>query len=95
LSNTNVAEGLGGADARQRLNRVVPNSLPKAPAPSAWDIALAILKDATNLLLAVTAIVAILVGQPNTAVLVAILVGLNVVLGTKQELASIPVGLPT
>lgn len=86
--NANTAEGLASTEARQRLDRYGPNSLPKAPAPSAWDIALAILKDPMNLLLAVTAVVGILVGQPDTALLVAILVGLNVILGTKQELAA-------
>jgi Ca2+-transporting ATPase len=86
--NADTAEGLAGADARQRLDQYGPNSLPKAPTPSAWSIALAILKDPMNLLLAITAIVGILVGQPDTAVLVAILVGLNVVLGTKQEVAA-------
>jgi magnesium-transporting ATPase (P-type) len=86
--NANTAEGLAGDVASQRLDQYGPNSLPKAPTPSAWSVALAILKDPMNLLLAITAIVGILVGQPDTAVLVAILVGLNVVLGTKQELAA-------
>ncbi len=86
--NTNVSEGLIGADARRRLDKYGPNSLPKAPSPSTWDVALAILKDPMNILLAVTAAVGVVVGQPDTAVLVAILVGLNVVLGTKQELAA-------
>ena len=86
--DTDVTEGLTGTDARRRLDKYGPNSLPKAPSPSAWDVALAILKDPMNILLAVTAAVGVVVGQPDTAVLVAILVGLNVVLGTKQELAA-------
>ncbi len=85
---SDVVEGLTGAEARQRLDRHGPNSLPKAPQPSGWSVALEILKDPMNLLLAVTAIVGVVVGQPDTAVLVAVLVGLNVVLGTKQELAA-------
>lgn len=86
--DTDVTEGLSGTDARRRLDKYGPNSLPKAASPSAWDVALAILKDPMNILLAVTAAVGVVVGQPDTAVLVAILVGLNVVLGTKQELAA-------
>jgi len=86
---SDIAEGLTGAQARQRLDEFGPNSLPKEPPPSAWSVALAILKDPMNLLLAITAVVGILVGQPDTAVLVAILVGLNVILGTRQELAAL------
>ena len=85
---SDTVEGLTGPEARQRLDVHGPNSLPQAPEPSGWAVALAILKDPMNLLLAVTAIVGIVVGQPDTAVLVAILVGLNVVLGTRQELAA-------
>lgn len=85
---SDTVEGLTGPEARQRLDVHGPNSLPRAPEPSGWAVALAILKDPMNLLLAVTAIVGIVVGQPDTAVLVAILVGLNVILGTRQELAA-------
>jgi Ca2+-transporting ATPase len=85
---SDTVEGLTGPEARQRLDVHGPNSLPQAPEPSGWAVALAILKDPMNLLLAVTAIVGIVVGQPDTAVLVAILVGLNVILGTRQELAA-------
>ncbi|MCP4452043.1 MAG: metal-transporting ATPase, partial [Planctomycetes bacterium] len=85
---SDIVEGLTSTEARQRLDTYGPNSLPKAPGLSTWDVALTILKDPMNLLLAITAIVGIVVGQPDTALLVAILVGLNVVLGTKQELAA-------
>lgn len=55
---------------------------------SPWSIALTSLKDPMNVLLAVTAIVGIVVGQPDSAVILAILVALNVILGTRQELAA-------
>ena len=86
--DSDVTEGLSGTDARRRLDKYGPNSLPRTPSPSAWGVALAILKDPMNILLAVTAAVGVVVGQPDTAVLVAALVGLNVALGTKQELAA-------
>ena len=85
---TDIVEGLSGDETRRRMDTYGPNSLPKAPELSPWAVAMAILKDPMNLLLAITAAVGIAVGQPDTALLVAILVGLNVVLGTKQELAA-------
>ncbi len=88
--NSDTSEGLTGADAHQRLDEYGPNRLPEAPTPSAWSIALAILirKDPMNLLLIAAAILGIIVGQADTALLVTILVSLNVVLGTRQELAA-------
>ncbi|MFC9357736.1 cation-translocating P-type ATPase [Rhodococcus sp. NPDC057014] len=78
--------GLTAGEADERRRRHGPNEIASEPAPSTWAIALAQLKDLMNLMLVAVAVVSVLIGEVPTAIIVAALVVLNVVLGTRQEL---------
>ena len=83
---TDRQSGLLDGEADERRRRYGPNSIAAEPAPSAWSIALLQLKDPMNLMLVAVAIVSVVIGEVPTAIIVAALVVLNVVLGTRQEL---------
>lgn len=78
--------GLTAAEADERRRRHGPNEIASEPGPSTWAIALAQLKDLMNLMLVAVAVVSVVIGEISTAIIVAALVVLNVVLGTRQEL---------
>jgi Ca2+-transporting ATPase len=86
LLQTDPVNGLSSAEATRRMKDYGPNSLPAAPSPSVWSIALSQLADPMNVMLVAVAVVSILVGQTETGLLVGALVLLNVVLGANQEL---------
>ncbi|SEC78260.1 cation-translocating P-type ATPase [Rhodococcus koreensis] len=78
--------GLTAGEVDERRRRHGPNEIASEPGPSAWAIALQQLKDLMNLMLVAVAIVSVVIGEVSTAIIVAALVVLNVVLGTRQEL---------
>jgi Ca2+-transporting ATPase len=80
--------GLSYHEAARRLQEVGPNKLSSEKPPSIWVVALGQLRDPMNLMLIAVAVASLLIGQISTGVLVAALVLLNVVLGTRQELAA-------
>ncbi|MFC9766345.1 cation-translocating P-type ATPase [Rhodococcus jostii] len=77
--------GLTVREADERRSRYGSNEIASEPAPSMWSIALLQLKDPMNLMLVAVAVVSIAIGEIPTAIVVAVLVGLNIVLGTRQE----------
>ena len=81
-----VRSGLTHREAARRLQDTGPNKLTSEKPPSIWVVALSQLRDPMNIMLAVVAVASLLIAQVSTAVLVAALVLLNVVLGTRQEL---------
>ncbi|MBC2641159.1 MULTISPECIES: cation-transporting P-type ATPase [unclassified Rhodococcus (in: high G+C Gram-positive bacteria)] len=78
--------GLTAHEADDRRRRYGPNEIASEPAPSTWTLALHQLKDLMNLMLVAVAVVSVVIGEVPTAIIVAALVVLNVVLGTQQEL---------
>ncbi|WP_072690210.1 cation-translocating P-type ATPase [Rhodococcus marinonascens] len=74
----------GEADARRQ--RHGSNEIVSEPGPSTWAIALEQLKDLMNLMLVVVVVFSVVIGEVPTAIVVAVLVVLNVVLGARQEL---------
>ncbi len=86
--DTDVTSGLTSIEAAARLRRVGPNELPKEAAPSRWAVAAGQWRDPMNVLLTVIGVVSFVAGQVETGLLVAGLVLLNVVLGTRQEMAA-------
>src|SRR5262245_63348953 len=78
--------GLTAAEASSRLSRYGPNQITSEKPPSIWAVALAQLRDPMNIMLVAVAVVSLAIGEVSTALLVAVLVVLNVVLGTRQEL---------
>ncbi|PBC55490.1 cation-transporting P-type ATPase [Rhodococcus sp. ACPA1] len=77
--------GLTAGEVDERRRRYGPNEIASEPPPSMWSIALLQLKDPMNLMLVAVAVVSIVIGEIPTAIVVAVLVGLNIVLGTRQE----------
>ncbi len=86
--STDPVDGLSDAEAAARLAVYGPNTIPAPPQPSAWAIALRTVVDPMNLMLIGVVVVSILIGQVPVAVVVAALVLLNVVMGTRQEITA-------
>ncbi|MBS9373644.1 cation-translocating P-type ATPase [Rhodococcus sp. B50] len=78
--------GLTTVVADERRRRFGPNTIVSEPAPSMWAIALRQVRDPMNLMLIAVTVVSIVIGEISTALVVVVLVALNVVLGTRQEL---------
>jgi Ca2+-transporting ATPase len=86
--DTDLERGLTAAEAADRLTSFGPNQLKQEVKASVWEVALGQLKDPMNIMLVVVAVASVIIGQGSTAVIVGLLVLLNVVLGTRQELAA-------
>ena len=83
---SDAERGLTQAEAAERLARDGPNEITGEKPPSVWAIALAQLRDPMNLMLVAVTVVSFVIGEVSTGVIVAFLILLNVVLGTRQEL---------
>jgi Ca2+-transporting ATPase len=83
---TNAESGLSAAEAGSRLAAHGPNVIAAEPSPSVWAVALIQLKDSMNLMLIAVTVVSMLIQEWSTAMIVAFLVVLNVVMGTQQEM---------
>lgn len=77
--------GLTEDEARSRLERYGPNEIVSEPTPSIISIALRQTRDLMNLMLIAVAVFSIVIREIPTAIVVAVLVVVNVVLGTRQE----------
>ena len=84
--HTDVTSGLSSQEAAQRLATHGPNQITAEKPPSVFALALGQLRDPMNIMLVAVSVVSLVIGQVSTALLVAVLVLLNVVLGTRQEL---------
>lgn len=85
---TDAERGLDGATAADRLHRLGPNRIAEDKPPSSWAVALKQLRDPMNIMLVIVVAAGIIIGEFSTALIVALLVLLNVVLGARQELAA-------
>src|SRR5262245_32825361 len=81
-----ASAGLTSAEAGSRFTRYGANEIPKEAPPSLLAIALQQLREPMNVMLVAVTIVSFVIGEVSTAVLVALLILLNLVLGTRQEL---------
>ena len=80
------ASGLTSAEASARLARYGSNEIEREKPPSLTAVAAQQLRDPMNVMLIAVVTVSFVIGQASTAVIVALLILLNVVLGTRQEL---------
>src|SRR3954470_22332954 len=78
--------GLTSGDAQSRLSQRGPNKIVGEPPPSTWAVALQQLRDPMNIMLVAVVIVSLAIGEVSTGLVVAFLILLNVVLGSRQEL---------
>ncbi|HEY6426915.1 MAG TPA: cation-transporting P-type ATPase [Acidimicrobiales bacterium] len=83
---SDAERGLTGAEAAGRLGRYGPNEIAKEKPPSVWAVAFGQVRDPMNIMLIAVTVVSLAISQFSTAVIVAFLVLLNVVLGSRQEL---------
>jgi Ca2+-transporting ATPase len=86
--STDAGAGLTAAEAQARLARVGPNEITAEPPPSLLAVAAGQLRDPMNIMLIAVTAVSVAIGQVSTGVIVALLILLNVVLGTRQELTA-------
>jgi P-type Ca2+ transporter type 2C len=78
--------GLTTADAAARRVQYGPNQITAEKAPSVWAIAFQQLRDPMNIMLVAVTAVSFAIGEVSTGILVALLIVLNLVLGSRQEL---------
>jgi Ca2+-transporting ATPase len=83
---SDAENGLSHDEATARLARLGPNEIAKEKPPSVWAVALEQLRDPMNVMLVAVSIVSIVIGEVSTGVIVGLLILLNVVLGSRQEL---------
>ena len=83
---SNADAGLSTAEATSRRGTYGPNEITAEEPPSTWAIALGQFMNPMNLMLVAVTVVSFLIGEVSTGVIVALLILLNVVLGTRQEL---------
>ncbi|EON33630.1 calcium-transporting ATPase [Gordonia terrae C-6] len=84
--NTDGVRGLAADEVDVRRREHGDNQIVAEPEPSAAALALNQLKDPMNLMLIAVVVVSIVIAEVSTALVVAVLVLLNIVLGTRQEL---------
>src|SRR5262249_41273533 len=85
---SDATAGLTRAEAEARLARDGPNEIAGEKPPSVREIVLAQLREPMNIMLVAVTVVSFAIGEVSTGVLVALLILLNLVLGTRQELTA-------
>ena len=78
--------GLSSSEASTRRERFGANEIAREQPPSVWAVAMQQLRDPMNIMLIAVVAVSFAIGEVSTAVIVALLILLNVVLGSRQEL---------
>ncbi len=87
-TSSDAVSGLTGAEAASRLTAYGPNEIAAEKPPSVWAIAASQLRDPMNIMLVAVVVVSLLIGELSTGVIVALLILLNLALGTRQELTA-------
>ncbi len=83
---SDASSGLTAVEASARLSQSGPNEILGEPPPSVWAVALGQLRDPMNIMLVAVVAVSFAIGEVSTGLIVALLILLNVVLGSRQEL---------
>ena len=83
---SDATSGLSQTEAAARLSRDGSNEITGEKPPSVWAVALQQLRDPMNIMLIAVTVVSLVIGEVSTAIIVALLILLNVVLGSRQEL---------
>ena len=87
-TGSDAGSGLSAAEVDARLASHGPNAITAEKPPSAFAVAAVQLRDPMNIMLVAVVVVSLAIGEVSTGVLVALLIVLNVVLGTRQELTA-------
>ncbi len=83
---TDATTGLTAGEAAERLERYGENRIRQEAEPSVWALALGQLRDPMNLMLVGVTVASFVIGQVTTGILILLLLLMNVVLGTRQDL---------
>jgi Ca2+-transporting ATPase len=83
---TDATSGLSTGEAAIRLGQYGPNQITSEKPPSVWAVAAGQFRNPMNIMLVAVAVVSFAIGEVSTGILVALLILLNVVLGSRQEL---------
>ncbi|HEU5308462.1 MAG TPA: cation-translocating P-type ATPase [Acidimicrobiia bacterium] len=83
---TDTTQGLTPAEAAIRLGQYGPNQITSEQPPSVWAVAAGQFRNPMNIMLVAVSIVSFAIGEVSTGIIVALLILLNVVLGSRQEL---------
>ena len=87
-AGSDAVSGLARAEAASRLSSYGPNEIAAEKPPSTWVIAGLQMRDPMNIMLVAVVVVSLLIGEVSTGLIVALLILLNVALGTRQELTA-------
>jgi Ca2+-transporting ATPase len=87
-AGSDAVSGLASAEAASRLSSYGPNEIAAEKPPSMWVIATLQMRDPMNIMLVAVVVVSLLIGEISTGIIVALLILLNVGLGTRQELTA-------
>ena len=87
-AGSDAASGLAEAEAARRLSSYGPNEIAAEKPPSIWVIASLQMRDPMNIMLVAVVVVSLLIGEFSTGIIVALLILLNIGLGTRQELTA-------
>ncbi len=83
---TDATAGLGAGEAANRLARFGPNEIASEKPPSVWAVAFSQFRNPMNIMLVAVVVVSFAITEVSTGIMVALLILLNVVLGSRQEL---------
>ncbi len=83
---TDAEDGLTTAEAASRLARYGSNEITGEKPPSPWAVAVGQFRNPMNIMLVAVTVVSFAIGEVSTGIIVALLILLNVVLGSRQEL---------
>ncbi len=84
--STDATAGLSAAEATNRLSKYGPNEITSEKPLSVWAVALGQFRNPMNIMLVAVSVVSFAIGEVSTGIIVALLILLNVVLGSRQEL---------
>src|SRR6478672_8455265 len=87
-TSSDAVSGLAAAEAASRLTAYGPNEIAAERPPSIWVVAAMQLRDPMNIMLIAVVVVSLLIGEVSTGIIVALLILLNLTLGTRQELTA-------
>ncbi|MEU8225702.1 cation-transporting P-type ATPase [Kribbella sp. NPDC048915] len=87
-AESHIDAGLTPGEAERRLSTYGPNEIPAEKPPSIWVVAAQQLRDPMNIMLIGVVVVSLVIGELSTAIMVAVLILLNLGLGTRQELTA-------
>ncbi|MFW6135129.1 MAG: HAD-IC family P-type ATPase, partial [Elusimicrobiota bacterium] len=83
--NTSLQTGLSKSEVRVRLEKIGPNQLKEGKKRTIWNMLIDQFKDVLILILLVSAVVSVLLGEVADAIVIAIIVILNAVMSVLQE----------